>query len=369
MKKRACWLKPAGWKYQVPLNLFGMKLFNRGSSIVQGQLIAWIFITLLMFLLFFHEGQSPAEGATYAICNSIFYGAVIYINVLWLIPSFYRQQKKWLYVLLVFLLLVLVTYTLVQTEILLKRLFFAKDIQPTGKKEGISMRVYMIIFFLNVLVFLFSLPLRLAFDYFTMRKQQEQLQRRTAEAELNLLKAQVQPHFLFNTLNNIYFVAQRESPATAGLLERLSNIMRYFVDEGPKKEIVLTREIDFIRDYIHLEKMRMRHPMHMDFDIQGEPAGVSIPPMLLIPLVENVFKHGINKRSEENLLVLKLNIHATHLEMEVCNRIFEELEPVQHGGNGLANLRSRLTLLYGQQYSLRTEKKDGLFLAHLNIPL
>lgn len=346
-----------------------MKLFKRGFSIVHGQLVAWTFITLLMFLLFFHEGQSPAEGATYAICNTFFYGTIIYVNALWLVPFFYRKKKKWLYVLLVFLLLTLITWSLVQAEVLLKRLFFAKDMESAGKMEGIPLRIYMVVFFLNVLVFLFSLPLRLAFDYFTMRKQQEQLQRRTAEAELNLLKAQVQPHFLFNTLNNIYFVAQRESPTTAGLLERLSNIMRYFVDEGPKEKILLTREIDFIRDYIHLEKMRMRHPMQIDFDIKGEPAGVSIPPMLLIPLVENVFKHGINKRSEENLLVVKLTIHATHLELEVLNRVFEELEPVQHGGNGLANLRSRLELLYGQQYRLQTEKKDGFFLAYLNIPL
>ncbi len=346
-----------------------MKLFKRGFSIVHGQLVAWTFITLLMFLLFFHEGQSVAEGATYAICNTFFYGTIIYVNALWLVPAFYRKKKKWLYVLLVFLLLALVTWSLVQAEVLLKRVLFAKEAMPAGKKEGVPMRIYMVVFFLNILVFLFSLPLRLAFDYFTMRKQQAQLQRRTAEAELNLLKAQVQPHFLFNTLNNIYFVAQRESPTTAGLLERLSNIMRYFVDEGPKEKILLTREIDFIRDYIHLEKMRMRHPMQIDFDISGEPAGVSIPPMLLIPLVENVFKHGINKRSEENLLVLKLTIHATHLEMEVRNRIFEELEPVQNGGNGLANLRSRLELLYGQQYRLQTEKKDGFFLAYLNIPL
>ncbi|AXY78186.1 hypothetical protein D3H65_31150 [Paraflavitalea soli] len=346
-----------------------MKLFKRGFSIVQGQVVAWVFITLLMFLLFFHEGESPVEGAVYAVCNAVFYGAVIYVNVLWLVPYFYRRKKKWLYVLMVFLLLALATWSLVQAEVLIKRLFFTQEMPAAGKKEGVPLRFYMIVFFLNVLVFLFSLPLRLAFDYFTMRKQQAQLQRRTAEAELNLLKAQVQPHFLFNTLNNIYFVAQRESPTTAELLERLSNIMRYFVDEGPKEKILLTREIDFIRDYIHLEKMRMRHPMQIDFEISGEPAGVNIPPMLLIPLVENVFKHGINKRSEENLLVLKLTIHATHLEMEVRNRIFEELEPMQNGGNGLANLRSRLDLLYGQQYRLQTDRKDGFFLAYLNIPL
>lgn len=344
-----------------------MKLFKKGISIKQAQWIVWVSITVLMFLLFFHENGKVAEAATYSICNAIFYAGIMYANACWLVPYFYRRKKKWLYVLLVIGLLMFSTWALVQTEVLLGKLLLGKKDMPEGKT--IPIRFYMVIFFLNVLVFLFSLPLRLAFDYYTMRKQQEQLQKRTAEAELNLLKAQVQPHFLFNTLNNIYFVAQRESPATAGLLERLSNIMRYFVDEGPKDKILLTKEIDFIRDYIHLEKMRMRHPMRIDFEVKGEAGGVNIPSMLLIPLVENVFKHGINKRSEENFLLLNITVSEDKLEMEVHNRIFEELEPVQNGGNGLANLRSRLELLYGQRYNLQTEKKDGLFLAHLNIPL
>lgn len=346
-----------------------MKLFKKGISIVQVQVIIWIFITLLMFLLFFHEGQKFARSAAYAICNTVFYAALMYTNVCWLVPYFYRRQKKGLYVLLVILLLVVTTWTLVQAEVLIGRLLAEQGVNKETSPKTIPIRFYMVILFLNILVFLFSLPLRLAFDYFTVRKQQEQLQRRTAEAELNLLKTQVQPHFLFNTLNNIYFVAQRESPATAGLLERLSNIMRYFVDEGPKDKIQLTREIDFIRDYIHLEKMRMRHPLQIDFEIKGEINEVNIPPMLLIPLVENVFKHGINKRSEENILVLHITVNDDRLNMEVRNRIFEELEPVQHGGNGLVNLRSRLELLYGDRYILQTTKQDGLFLAHLNIPL
>jgi len=90
--------------------------------------------------------------------------------------------------------------------------------------------------------------------------------------------------------------------------------------------------------------------------------------MLLIPLVENVFKHGINKRSEENLLILNITVSEGKLSMDVRNRLFEELEPAQHGGNGLANLRSRLELLYGNRYILQTSK-DVLFLAHLTIPL
>lgn len=343
-----------------------MKPASRKESIVWIQVLVWTFIALIVFALFFHEGQSLVEGLIRSLCYTAFFALLMYTNTLALVPYVYRRKQTLLYVFLVVLLLAVVTVGEILSELGMQRYLFGKKAESLSQ---VKPRVYMALFFLNLLVYLFSLPLRLAFDYFTMRKQQEQLLRRTAEAELNLLKAQVQPHFLFNTLNNIYFVAQRESPATATLLERLSNIMRYFVDEGPKEKIQLDREIDFIKDYIHLEKLRMRHPLQTEFNVEGETANVTIPPMLLIPLVENVFKHGVNKRSEDNLLIIQLKVERNNMDIEVTNRLFEELEPASHGGNGLPNLRSRLQLLYGPAHTLETEQHDGLFTAHLNIPL
>jgi hypothetical protein len=343
-----------------------MAIFKRRISLVQIQVIIWLFILVLTFLMMFHSEGRVAESALYALVNTISYCTIIYLNALVLVPLFFRRGKKLLYVLLVMVMLVVMTIALVQVEMLILRIFRPADV---AKEKPMMARVYMAIFFLHVIIYLFSLPLRLAFDYYTIRKQQAQLQKRTAEAELNLLKAQVQPHFLFNTLNNIYFVAQRESPATAELLEKLSNIMRYFVDEGPQDNILLTREVDFIRDYIDLEKLRMRHPLQLTVDIKGEISGVRIPPMLMIPLVENVFKHGINKRSEDNLLIVTITVEAGRLTVDVCNRIFEETEPVVHGGNGLTNLTARLQLLYDNRYTLEAKQEDRLFFAHLNIPL
>lgn len=342
-----------------------MQVFKKGISLVLIQWIAWVFVYLVMFLLMYHEREPIVDAALYALLNCVFFVGVAYANSQLMIPYIYRRRSKWLYVLAVIVLLTLMAWGLMDSSIWLEQILSKKAMKP----RPVSARYFMVMFFLNTLVFIFSIPLRFALDYFTVRRQQEELQKRTAEAELNLLKAQVQPHFLFNTLNNIYFVAQRESPATAELLERLSNIMRYFVDEGPKSCIPLTKEIDFIRDYIHLEKMRMRHAMQVDITITGEPAGVNIPPMLMIPLVENVFKHGINKRSEDNLLIIHITVREGSIELEVRNRIFADAEPVSGGGNGLVNLASRLHLLYGNKHTLHTEKKEGLFVALLKIPV
>ncbi len=164
------------------------------------------------------------------------------------------------------------------------------------------------------MVYIFSIAFRYVLDFFTIRQQQETLKKQHAEAQLNLLKAQVQPHFLFNTLNNIYYTAQEESPLTAELIERLSSIMRYFLEEGPRKYIFLNTELDFIKNYIALEKIRMRFPLKVSENVVNVDTGtVKIPPMLLIPLVENVFKHGINKREKDNFITLDITEHKNYL--------------------------------------------------------
>ena len=122
-------------------------------------------------------------------------------------------------------------------------------------------------------IYMMSFVFRIAIDYFRVKRQAEQMLEQKSLAELNLLKSQVQPHFLFNTLNNIYYEAFREAPRTAQLIGRLSDIMRYFVDESPKEKVTLATEIKFLENYIALEEIRIRHGVNVTFDQQyeGEP--------------------------------------------------------------------------------------------------
>jgi hypothetical protein len=319
------------------------------------QWIVWTFIFLLIFLVFLQTDAFP-QSLTYAAITTLFYIITIYGNAGWLIPRFYERGRRTLYVISAILFLVLLTYLRVALQTFIYNRFFAAPDMPAKPP---TLRVYLPYGFSTILIFIFSIAYYFSMGYFKVRK-------RTAEAELKLLKSQVQPHFLFNTLNNIYFVAQRESPDTAALLERLSNIMRYFVDEGPKDTIFLTTELGFIYDYIHLEKMRMRHPLKVDFEVAGEVTGLLIPPMLLIPLIENVFKHGIDKRQEDNFLSATLTISENALALRITNRIYEVSSSP---GSGISNLKARLELLYGQRFMLTTDKKENLFYAYLNIPL
>jgi len=169
-------------------------------------------------------------------------------------------------------------------------------------------------------------------------------------------------------LNNIYFYAQRESPQTAVLLEKLSSIIRYFVDEAPKDKIALSTEMQFIQNYIDLEKARMRYPLQVTIEVPQHIETVQLSPMLIIPLVENVFKHGIDKRREDNFIFIQISITNQQLQVTVRNRLVQA-EGEKKKGTGLANLRNRLQLLYGEKYSLAITTTTEFYTSVLSLPL
>lgn len=341
-----------------------IKLGHRDFSLIQIQWVSWVFVVFLTFTSHLITDYPLTARAIYSTINNVLCSAgIIYGNMLVLMPRFYRLNKIKAYVVVVVVFLSLICIYRVKFRTYMMHVFFPNEVDQSSVAQ-----VYTVIAISCIMTFFLSFLLKLALDYFMVRKEQELLKQHTAEVELDLLKSQVQPHFLFNTLNNIYYVAQVQSPETAQLLAKLSNIMRYFVDEAPQKEIQLSTEIQFIRDYIDLEQMRLRYPMDIDIRIDGNIESVRMPPMLIIPLVENVFKHGIDKRSANNFLYLCLKVQDDQLRVEVSNRIADtHLSPSRRGG--LENLTSRLTFLYGVKYRFDRIEQNNDFLINLTIPL
>lgn len=218
-------------------------------------------------------------------------------------------------------------------------------------------------------VFVLSFVFRLAMAYFTLKQQSEKILLQQSQFELRLLKAQVQPHFLFNTLNAMYYEAYLEAPRTAALIERLSDMLRYFVDQSSHEYVQLATEIQFLDHYIALEKMRIQPEPEIVFyrNIDDQR---KIPPMLLMTFVENIFKHGIDKISGSNKVYLSLVEKEDQLVFETRNCLNRHADPRRKQGLGLNNLRQRLTILYGDHFELYTaEETDGYFVARLKIPL
>jgi LytS/YehU family sensor histidine kinase len=220
----------------------------------------------------------------------------------------------------------------------------------------------------GILTYMLRFIFRIAIAYFDLKQQSEKILVQKSQAELNLLKSQVQPHFLFNTLNNIYYEAYLEAPRTAKLIERLSDIMRYFVDESPKDEVSLGTEIQFLENYIALEKIRIRHEVDLNF-IKEVNTELRIPPMLLMTFVENIFKHGIDKSSSENKIEIALIQQNGDLLFKTKNRIHDKAGSTEPGGFGIENLKKRLTFLYQTRFELNIDTSDNYFTAYLKVPL
>jgi len=339
-----------------------MRIFFRKATPLQLQLLIWGLLFVLNFLSYLPM-DGVAQALTYSTMNSLFYAAIIYGNINLLFPLLYEKGRLVLYVFCTVVLLagVGVGRTILSTWIY--NHFFSKT-----KPEAVTIRTFLYFTIAGLVVYLLSFVFRIAIAYFRLKRQAEEMMEQRSQAELNLLKSQVQPHFLFNTLNNIYYEAYREAPRTALLIGRLSDIMRYFVDESPKEKVALSTEIKFLENYIALEEIRIRHGVKVEFEkaYEGDPL---LPPMLLTTFVENIFKHGIDRGATGNHVCLSLVQHDGFLLFRTDNALPKNPPFFGKEGFGLKNLQKRLTLLYENRFELSITRTETCFRARLKIPL
>ena len=218
-----------------------------------------------------------------------------------------------------------------------------------------------------------SVMCSLKFLKFWYIKQQENilLGRENVVAELQLLKAQVHPHFLFNTLNNIYSFTITNSDLAASLMGKLNGILRYMMLDGQHAAVPLMKEIQLINDYISLEKVRYGERLKISLNITGNASNKMIAPLLMIPFVENSFKHGASKMLKEPIIELSITIEEDRLTFELINNKpadgAAENKINQKGGIGLKNAGRRLKLLYPEKHDISIESTDTMYSVRLII--
>lgn len=186
--------------------------------------------------------------------------------------------------------------------------------------------------------------------------------------ELNYLKAQLQPHFFFNTLNNIYALAIRQSKDTAPMVAKLSQMMRYVIYESGSPQVPLEREIEFLNNYVEIEQIRRPSNIVINFDMQGHTTLNRIEPLLLLPLVENAFKHGIEDEIENGFVRVVLDVTERELTLQVENSK-PSILAASSGGVGLKNMTKRLNLLYPGRHELDIEETENTYRAILTLQL
>lgn len=202
-----------------------------------------------------------------------------------------------------------------------------------------------------------------------LEKQLETLRKEKTETELMALKTQINPHFLFNSLNHIYALASSRSPGTPAAVLQLSDLLRYSLKMIDKKQVSLKGEIDYLHKYIALYKKRIHNPERILFEVDGDPGDRTIIPLLLVVFVENCFKHGSVKMPDERILI-RLNIRDNKLIFETSNNADHDRElPDEEEGLGLENVRKRLNLLYPDRYDLEVGQNGIYFNTHLELTL
>lgn len=323
--------------------------------------LVWALIFIISFF-----SMLPADGversAMSACISCIFYAFIIYGNISFLYPRLYEKKKYVQYFLGAIVLLLIGGLGRGYLSMYIRNTSFA------SAPHWLEVQAHFTFLLSITTVFILSFIFRLAMAYFTVKRQSEEILLQRSETELRLLKAQVQPHFLFNTLNTMYYEAYMESPRTALLIERLSDIMRYFVDQSTKESVLLATEINFINNYIALERIRIKPEPEIIFH-RSVDEDRKIPPMLLMTFVENIFKHGIDKITGNNKIDLLLCEKDGYLFFQTKNLINRYADSRQREGLGLTNLRQRLTILYGKDFEMHTEKDDQYFIASLKFPL
>ncbi|MEI9944686.1 MAG: histidine kinase [Chitinophagaceae bacterium] len=208
---------------------------------------------------------------------------------------------------------------------------------------------------------------KLMFDYTKLQQRMAETAKEKAEAELNFLKSQINPHFLFNSLNSVYFLIDKNNIEARQSLHKFSDMLRYQLYELNGDKISIEREVAYLKDYVDLQKLRKDENYTVEFDSATSVKGFSIGPLLLVPFVENAFKHISHFSNKNNFVKLSLDRENGHFNFVVENSREAGKSTEQHGGIGLVNVKRRLELLYPGKYSLDIKEEEDKYKVKLSL--
>jgi LytS/YehU family sensor histidine kinase len=210
---------------------------------------------------------------------------------------------------------------------------------------------------------------QLIFDYLKMQQRLVEIAKEKAETELSFLKSQINPHFLFNSLNSVYFLINKENLEARKALHKFSDMLRYQLYEVKGTRIPIEKELSYLKDYVDLQKLRKDENYSVEFNCSPEVKGFSIEPLLLIPFVENAFKHISHKTCSANFVKLDMSRSNGHFNFMIENSKEAERTTELHGGIGLNNVKRRLELLYPEKHELLINNKEDSYKVDLKLKI
>ncbi|PQV48891.1 histidine kinase [Jejuia pallidilutea] len=327
-------------------------------------MLIWIiFLVISATQIYLKIGVIPQD---FMLRSSILILA-FYINYGLLVPNLLLNKKTLLY--FVALLAFGAFFLFIMDETLPKPKFKPPNTRDLGNAKNIFPSIKPLPSFLNfrgffpsggllLLIFALSTSVKLGIEWFKSEKKRVEIESQKVNSELSFLKAQLNPHFLFNSLNSIYSLAHKQSKDTTNAIVILSDLMRYMIYEANKELVPLEKEVEYIKNYIALQLLRLKDSSNVKINIHGN-LNYSIEPLLLISFIENAFKYGTDFKGKTNILI-KLNIESDLLKLYVQNSVSHQQTKTKSSGIGLENIKNRLKLLYPNQHTIRIKhNKDS----------
>lgn len=223
----------------------------------------------------------------------------------------------------------------------------------------------------TLFIVIFVGMLRFAKDWFELEAKKKELENEKLTAELNFLKEQINPHFLFNTLNNLYYLAYKKSDNTTEVIAKLSQMMRYMIYESNYPLVALSKEIEYMQNYVSLERLRLNNQIPIDFKVEGDPTTIKVAPLILITFLENAFKHGVSGDNKKAWVNLSIKLNGKNCIYTVENSKINGVtsDSVGKKGIGLQNVKRRLELTYGEKYDLEVKDLSDRYYVQLKLAL
>ncbi len=323
-------------------------------------ILVWVAF-LLVPLLFIESSTGRERFMIMGWFLQVLMACYFYYNYLWLIPRFLLRKRIFEYFLmLVFGLMVIsglnVIFIISTSELV-------EHHHPFSFWHTALFPVYP-----AIMAFALSSTLRITMAWFNNERQKKEMEAEKLSSELAFLKSQVNPHFLFNILNNICSLARKKSDETENAIIKLSQIMRYMLQDSKDEKVSLGKEVEYLQSYIELQRLRLPDQVKIGFAIDGPAELLSIEPLLLIPFVENAFKHGVSYQGPSEISI-HLDATDKRILFTVRNNIAKHMDSAaeQGSGIGLKNVMRRLELLYPGKHQLTVSDDGVIYVAELLI--
>ena len=321
---------------------------------------SWAVVFIMPALIFISEGNQRFEEAVYRSLASLpFLMFLFYLCYFWLIDRLWFKKQYIFFILVAVTLILCVSYSKYE-------LFSYFDLHK-GKRHMPPFHAFVYFDFLsNLLPVVFAMAIRYAQRNFSLEIAQKEAQAHKLQADLTQLRYQLQPHFFFNALNNIYSLIEFDPQKAQQSVHSLSKLMRHFMQNSDQKQISLAEEVDFLQQYISLMQLRLTDKTTVQVDFPKQVPQLTIAPLLFISLVENAFKHGVSATTTTTLS-FSLKVEGNTVIFRSENTKIPTQESLYSSGIGIDNLKKRLTLLYPERHQYTIEEKEGKYIAQLTI--